>query len=205
MQQTQPRRVPIGNTIAGRWRIRTNGEALALEGRDLTLFLIDKWGNKKALDFSVVNDNIINFIVQGKGQELCGTYIIELYENYNQDNQARLDKDSFEIVPRTKDAEGQVRLDELGCEIEDGQDFEDSNLVINAEIELDGDLAILTGSPYIQEGYWYIDGRNLGVRAVGLTPYIEDGTWHIGGEDTGQTVFAIPHFDESTGEVYYEV
>lgn len=204
MQQNQPRRVPIGNTIAGRWRIRTNGAALPLEGRDLTLNLIDKWGQSKELDFSVVNDNIINFVIQGKGQNLCGTYIVELYENYGQDNQARLDKDGFEIVPRTKDAEGQVRLDEYECVIEDGQDYEDSNLVINAEIELDGDLAILTGSPYIQNGYWYIDGRNLGVQAEGITPHVGDnGNWFNGETDTGQPAYLVPHYDQTTGEIYY--
>ena len=58
-------------------------------------------------------------------------------------------------------------------------------------------------TPYIQDGYWYIDGVNTGVRAEGLngtngtdgkngedgqTPYIQDGYWYIGGVNTGISV-----------------
>ena len=60
--------------------------------------------------------------------------------------------------------------------------------------------------PYIQDGYWYIDGVNTGVRAEGVdgtngrdgldgkdgadgengkTPYIQDGFWYIDGKNTG--------------------
>ena len=61
-------------------------------------------------------------------------------------------------------------------------------------------------TPYIQDGYWYIDGVNTGVRAEGTdgkdgidgtdgkdgvdgadgkTPYIQDGYWYIDGVNTG--------------------
>ncbi len=63
-----------------------------------------------------------------------------------------------------------------------------------------------TAAPYIQDGYWYIDGTNTGIKAEGvdgadgtdgadgvdgadgldgLTPYIQEGYWYIGEIDTG--------------------
>ena len=49
-------------------------------------------------------------------------------------------------------------------------------------------------APYIQDGYWYVNGTNTGVKAEGVdgkdgedgkTPYIQDGYWYIDGENTG--------------------
>lgn len=43
-------------------------------------------------------------------------------------------------------------------------------------------------TPYIQSGYWYIDGTSTGVKAEGddgNTPYIQNGYWYIGGTSTG--------------------
>lgn len=43
-------------------------------------------------------------------------------------------------------------------------------------------------TPYIQSGYWYIDGTSTGVKAEGddgNTPYIQNGYWYINGTSTG--------------------
>ena len=49
-------------------------------------------------------------------------------------------------------------------------------------------------TPYIQNGYWYINGTNTGVKAEGTngtngvdgkTPYIKNGYWYINGTNTG--------------------
>ena len=52
-------------------------------------------------------------------------------------------------------------------------------------------------TPYVENGYWYIDGVNTGVKAEGTdgkdgidgidgkTPYIENGYWYIDGVNTG--------------------
>lgn len=46
-------------------------------------------------------------------------------------------------------------------------------------------------TPYIKDGYWYINGVSTGVKAEGSdgedgrTPYIKDGYWYIGSTNTG--------------------
>ena len=61
-------------------------------------------------------------------------------------------------------------------------------------------MPINSDTPYIQDGYWYINGKNTGVKAEGIdgkdgtngkdgidgkTPYIQNGYWHIDGVNTG--------------------
>ena len=43
-------------------------------------------------------------------------------------------------------------------------------------------------TPYVQDGYWYINGTSTGVKATGddgETPYIQSGYWYINGTSTG--------------------
>ena len=45
-------------------------------------------------------------------------------------------------------------------------------------------------TPYISQGYWYINNTNTGVKALGedgKTPYIQDNKWYIDSVDTGVT------------------
>ncbi len=72
-----------------------------------------------------------------------------------------------------------------GIDGADGKDGENGKDGINGQ---DGH------TPYIQDGYWYINGTNTGVKATGnngtngadgKTPYIQDGYWYIDGENTG--------------------
>ncbi|MBQ2794186.1 MAG: leucine-rich repeat protein, partial [Clostridia bacterium] len=65
---------------------------------------------------------------------------------------------------------------------------------------------------YIENGYWYIDGVNTGVKAEGIdgndgnngedgkTPYIENGYWYIDGVNTGVKAEGIDGNDGNNGE-----
>ena len=78
-------------------------------------------------------------------------------------------------------------------------------------------------TPYIQDGYWYIDGVNTGVKAVGVdgkdgingadgadgidgvdgqngkTPYIQNGYWYFDGVNTGVKAEGIDGKDGTNG------
>lgn len=89
----------IGVTRNFAWTILTDGEAVSLEGRDLTLVLIHPRGNKEEMEFAVVN-NVVTFSWQGKDQKELGRYGIILYENYGKPNQLRVDIHKFlELIP----------------------------------------------------------------------------------------------------------
>lgn len=187
MPKLTPRRIPKGNTLAVRWRVNANGQA-SLEGLDLQLVLIDPKEFPHTMDFTV-NGNVITFIYQGYLQKHTGIYMLELYERRGLLGQARLDKAAFELVKHSHQA---TPLDADNLELTPTIDLEDS------------ELAILAGSPYVQNGYWYIDGRNLGVQAEGITPHVGDnGNWFKGDQDTGQPAYLVPHYDTTTGEIYY--
>ena len=183
----RPRRIPIGNTIAARWTVNVNGQA-TLEGRDLTLVMTDPKGFTHPMVFQITG-NVITFVYEGYLQRHLGIYMLDLYDRQHLTAQARLDRAAFELVRHSRDASPLVP----------------DNFEVSVDLELeDSELAILTGSPYIQDGYWYIDGRNLGVQAEGITPHVGDnGNWHNGDTDTGQPAYLVPHYDQSTGEIYY--
>lgn len=89
----------IGVTRNFAWTILTDGEAVSLEGRDLTLVLIHPRGNKEEMEFAAVN-NVVTFSWQGKDQKELGRYGIILYENYGKPNQLRVDIHKFlELIP----------------------------------------------------------------------------------------------------------
>lgn len=62
-------------------------------------------------------------------------------------------------------------------------------------------------TPYIQNGYWYINGVNTGIKAEGEdgdTPTIGDnGHWYIGGKDTGVVAAASDGIGISSVTEYY--
>lgn len=60
--------------------ILTNGEPESLEGRDLTLYLINPYGPATAQDIEVENNNITARISAGTCNVL-GQYRLKLYEN----------------------------------------------------------------------------------------------------------------------------
>ena len=64
-----------------------------------------------------------------------------------------------------------------------------------------------SSSPYIQDGYWYVDGANTGIKAEGAdgkdgsngadgnTPYVQDGYWYISGVNTGTKAEGVDGMD----------
>ena len=96
----------IGKTLLLRWKITTNGEDLSLDGRVLTLFLIDPSGNQREMDYQIkpTGSNTVEFKFQGKDQKIPGYYSLEMWENKGQDEQTVVDKiNAFELVRNTKD------------------------------------------------------------------------------------------------------
>ncbi len=90
----------IGNDIKVTWPIITNGEAVELAGRDLTLYLIDRYGGKKRMEFSRAGNAIV-FTYLGTEQKLTGIYQLTLIENNGNVGMATIDKiQAFQLIPR---------------------------------------------------------------------------------------------------------
>jgi hypothetical protein len=68
-----------------------------------------------------------------------------------------------------------------------------------------GTAGVNGNTPYIQGGYWYIDGVNTGVLATGTTgangntPYIQGGYWYINAVNTGVLATGTPGSPGSPG------
>ena len=156
--------------------VLTRGDAVSLVGRDITIMLVDPNERKTPVSFTVggVDNNIATFVVEGTSQTATGTYRAEVYENYRGTAMAVYDCDIFVLVART----------EYENDGNEGVSSETTTLdPINiAWVGRDG------YTPYIQDGYWYINGTSTNVKAAGEngdTPYIENGYWYIGGVSTG--------------------
>ena len=51
----------IGNEIQIKWPILTNGEEVSLDGRRLSLYLSDQWGNDRRVENFGTEGNIVVF------------------------------------------------------------------------------------------------------------------------------------------------
>ena len=169
-------RTRIGNTVTVVLPVLTRGDAVSLVGRDITIMLVDPNDTKTPVSFTIggVDNNIATFVVEGTSQTATGTYRAEVYENYRGTAMAVYDCDIFVLVART----------EYENDGNEGVSSETTTLdPINiAWVGRDG------YTPYIQDGYWYINGTSTNVKAAGEngdTPYIENGCWYIGGISTG--------------------
>ena len=204
-------RIAIGNTIELRWQVLTNGEARPLEGRDLKLELVDPRGLAREMTYTVEDGNVITTKVQGKDQKRPGVYLLNLYENRGGEEQGRVDAAAFELVPHSWQAvEGgdgiaayrTVELEPSALVVMNGSPYiQDGYWYIggqNLGVKAEGH------SPYIQDGYWYLNGQNLGVMAEGHTPYIQGGYWYVNGQSTGKPAYMEPRFDDETGEIVFE-
>lgn len=85
-----------------RWSgILTNGEPESLEGRDLTLYLINPYGSATAQDIEVENNTITSRISAGTCNVL-GQYRLKLYANKGKSGQTVLDHcEGFVVVATT--------------------------------------------------------------------------------------------------------
>ena len=85
-----------------RWAITTNGVALPLQGRDLTLELRDPMGRTRTLGFVVVESNKIELRFRGTEQIHTGEYNFTLWEYYGKVGQTATDTcHALELVDTT--------------------------------------------------------------------------------------------------------
>lgn len=95
------KQIRIGKDITVRWPILSNGAAVKLEGRDLTLFVRPPTEAERCIGFST-EDNIIIFTIPGTDQMALGTYSITLWENYGKKGQTAVDVcEAFRLVSTT--------------------------------------------------------------------------------------------------------
>lgn len=93
--------IRIGKDIEVRWPILTNGQEIALEGRDLTLFCRLPTWKETRIEFTV-DGNIAIFIIPGKGQTTTGAYGFTMWENYGKARQTAVDYcQAFQLVDTT--------------------------------------------------------------------------------------------------------
>lgn len=89
-----------GKDIGIRWSILTNGEAVSLEGRDLTLFVRSTMG-VMLHDFEVEGNTLL-FKFRASEQKALGPYTLTLYVNHGKDGQTVVDKcNAFTLVSTT--------------------------------------------------------------------------------------------------------
>ena len=93
--------IRIGKDIKVRWPILTNGQEIALKGRDLNLFAkLPTWAEKH-VEFTS-EGNIATFVIPGVEQEMIGVYGFTMWENYGREGQTAVDCcHAFQLVDTT--------------------------------------------------------------------------------------------------------
>ena len=93
--------IRIGKDIKVRWPILTNGQELALEGRDLTLYARLPTYAEMRVDFTT-EGNVAIFIIPGIEQKMIGVYSFTMWENYGKEAQTAVDCcNAFQLVRTT--------------------------------------------------------------------------------------------------------
>lgn len=95
------KRIRIGKDIEIHWPILTNGEQVALEGRDLRLFVHLPSHMDIPVDFTTEGNTAI-FTISGTMQKSIGVYRLTMWENLQKSGQTAVDYcKAFELVPTT--------------------------------------------------------------------------------------------------------
>lgn len=95
------KRIRIGKDIEIHWPILTNGEQVALEGRDLKLFVHLPSHMDIPVDFTTEGNTAI-FTISGTMQKSIGVYRLTMWENLQKSGQTTVDYcKAFELVPTT--------------------------------------------------------------------------------------------------------
>ena len=94
----------IGKDLRLIWRdIKTNGEFVSLNGRDLKLIMTDPKGGQIEMPLTVVDDYNIESHFYGKDHKHLGNYKLTLWENHGNIGQTALDRTmAFRLVPSTE-------------------------------------------------------------------------------------------------------
>lgn len=125
------KRFRLHKDIKIRWKLLTNGEATDLYGRDLTLFIVSRFGTKKQPFHTEQNCIVSSF--KGTEQWKIGEYWLTVYENYGKDGQTLVDScEHFELVPSASTCadcdSGELNIgvgsDGCGCGSENCNDLE---------------------------------------------------------------------------------
>lgn len=120
------KRIRIGKDIEIHWPILTNGEQVALEGRDLKLFVHLPSHMDIPVDFTTEGNTAI-FTISGTMQKSIGVYRLTMWENLQKRGQTAVDYcKAFELVPTTLLEDGE---DESNLTTET-VDLEASSLVV---------------------------------------------------------------------------
>ena len=92
-----------GKDIVFRWSILTNGNALPLQGRDLTLEIVNPYGRRIAMNYQT-DGNTIVFKYRGTEHTMLGVHGITLWENKDEEGQTAVDiSQAFELVRTTEE------------------------------------------------------------------------------------------------------
>ncbi len=95
------KRIRIGKDIEIHWPILTNGKQVALEGRDLKLFVHLPSHMDIPVDFTTEGNTAI-FTISGAMQKSIGVYRLTMWENLQKRGQTAVDYcKAFELVPTT--------------------------------------------------------------------------------------------------------
>lgn len=111
------KRIRIGKDICIKWEITTDGAAIPLEGRDLSVEIKSPFRVVRNIPFRVDGNTII-MTYYGKGQEWVGEYSVTLWENKGKQGQNVVDAiKAFELVktsPEEDDfANGDIQVESI--------------------------------------------------------------------------------------------
>lgn len=121
------KKIRIGNDITIIWEITKNGDAMPLEGRNLTVYATSCDGTNYTLT-SNVSGNIIYATFRGKDQQRIGNYNIALSENMGAEGMITIDTiKAFMLVPHS---------------YMEGDDDEEDLITSSTNVGLQSDIAV---------------------------------------------------------------
>lgn len=104
----------IGNEIQIKWPILTNGEEESLDGRNLSLYLSDQWGNDRKVENFGTEGNVVVFTFLASEQYKTGVYRLTLFENEGLAHQTACDYCfAFRLVAHSCDIPGDMTIEDL--------------------------------------------------------------------------------------------
>ena len=114
MNEKKMKTYRIGNEIQIRWPILTNGEEESLDGRRLSLYLSDQWGNDRKVETFGTEGNVIVFTFLASEQYKTGVYRLTLFENEGKSHQTACDYCfAFRLVSHSCDIPADMAIKEL--------------------------------------------------------------------------------------------
>ena len=114
MKNEQMKTYRIGNEIQIKWPILTNGEEVSLDGRRLSLYISDQWGNDRKVETFGTEGNMIVFTFLASEQYKTGVYRLTLFENEGLEHQTACDYCfAFRLVAHSCDIPADMTVADL--------------------------------------------------------------------------------------------